>query len=154
MILLLYSGPASTASAQAPMTRFFIFQILRRKSNAQILVYDSPVLSLFIAAAAAMIGGVLMKPEAGKTVKQDFAASAAVRDPASPVSAAPFVNSSGDSASLRLLKALPLPAPRSLRRCLLPRSLRLTLRAVKDFRQRSRRTRIGRLEEGTWCSQP
>ena len=42
--------------------------------------------SLFIAAAAAMIGGVLMKPEAGKTVKQDFAASAAVRDPAFPVS--------------------------------------------------------------------
>lgn len=40
--------------------------------------------SLFIAAAAAMIGGVLMKPEAGKTVKQDFAASAAVRDPAFP----------------------------------------------------------------------
>lgn len=41
--------------------------------------------SLFIAAAAAMIGGVLMKPEAGKTVKQDFAASAAVRDPPASV---------------------------------------------------------------------
>lgn len=71
--------------------------------------------SLFIAAAAAMIGGVLMKPEAGKTVKQDFAASAAVRDPAFPVSAAlsstlPETLRPSDS-----LKALPLPAPRSLR---------------------------------------
>lgn len=67
--------------------------------------------SLFIAAAAAMIGGVLMKPEAGKTVKQDFAASAAVRDPAFPVSAAlsstlPETLRPSDS-----LKALPLPAP-------------------------------------------
>ena len=65
--------------------------------------------SLFIAAAAAMIGGVLMKPEAGKTVKQDFAASAAIRDPAFPVSAAlsstlPETLRPSDS-----LKALPLP---------------------------------------------
>lgn len=102
--------------------------------------------SLFIAAAAAMIGGVLMKPEAGKTVKQDFAASAAVRDPAFPVSAALSVNSSGDSASLRL--------PKSSAVARSPGVSALTLRAVKDFRQRSRRTRIGRLEEGTWCSQP
>ena len=66
--------------------------------------------SLFIAAAAAMIGGVLMKPEAGKTVKQDFAASAAVRDPAFPVSAAlsstlPETLRPSDS-----LKALPSPS--------------------------------------------
>ena len=52
-----------------------------------------------------------MKPEAGKTVKQDFAASAAVRDPAFPVSAAlsstlPETLRPSDS-----LKALPLPAP-------------------------------------------
>ena len=62
--------------------------------------------SLFIAAAAAMIGGVLMKPEAGKTVKQDFAASAAVRDPAALSSTLPETLRPSDS-----LKALPLPAP-------------------------------------------
>ena len=95
--------------------------------------------SLFIAAAAAMIGGVLMKPEAGKTVKQDFAASAAVRDPAFHVSAA-------------LSSTLPETKSSAVARS--PGVSALTLRAVKDFRQRSRRTRIGRLEEGTWCSQP
>ena len=67
--------------------------------------------SLFIAAAAAMIGGVLMKPEAGKTVKQDFAASAAVRDPAFPVSAALSSTLPENLRSSDSLKALPLPAP-------------------------------------------
>ena len=66
--------------------------------------------SLFIAAAAAMIGGVLMKPEAGKTVKQDFAASAAVRDPAFPVSAALSSTLPENLRSSDSLKALPLPA--------------------------------------------
>ena len=66
--------------------------------------------SLFIAAAAAMIGGVLMKPEAGKTVKQDFAASAAVRDPAFPVSAALSSTLPENLRSSDSRKALPLPA--------------------------------------------
>lgn len=146
------------------MTRFYISDFKEKKQCTNTGIRFSCPSACSSPPLPPMIGGVLMKPEAGKTVKQDFAASAAVRDPAFPVSAAlsstlPETLRPSDS-----LKALPLPAPpesfavaRSPGVFAVARSpgvSALTLRAVKDFRQRSRRTRIGRLEEGTWCSQP